>query len=187
MPSILGQEVGEIGYGLMRMNDPSNKMQSISLTYVPFSHISPIDFTWAAGPPSPEKYTEPMRTALARGSNYWNGGELYGPPEFNSLHMLRDYFRAHPEDADKVVLNIKGGLIPGTLTPDGSKANVDRSINECLRVLDGTKALDVFEAARVDPNHPIEETIGYLAEHVKAGNIKGIGLSHVDAETIRRA
>jgi len=53
--------------------------------------------------------------------------------------------------------------------------------------LDGKKKIDIFECGRVDPKVPIEETIGYLAEFVKAGKIGGIGLSETGAATIRRA
>jgi pyridoxine 4-dehydrogenase len=128
-----------------------------------------------------------MKAALESGSNFWNGGEFYGPVNANSLHLLHDYFTQYPEDSDKIVLSIKGGSIPGTLTPTGDKAGLTRSIEECLKVLDGTKFIDIFECGRVDPKVPIEETVGYLAEFVKAGKIGGIGLSEVSASTIRRA
>ena len=128
-----------------------------------------------------------MKTALERGANNWNGGELYGTPERNSLHLLNEYFTKYPEDADKVVLSIKGGMVPGQMQVDGSKAGVQRSIDECLRVLDGKKFLDLFECARVDPNIPVEETIAAIAEYVKAGKLGGISLSEVNANTIRRA
>lgn len=128
-----------------------------------------------------------MKAALDGGSNFWNGGELYGTPELNSLHLLRDYFTKYPDDADKVVISIKGGMKPGALEPDGSRENVQRSINECLRVLDGKKSLDIFECARVDKKVPIEDTISYIAEFVKAGKLGGISLSEVSAQSIRRA
>jgi pyridoxine 4-dehydrogenase len=128
-----------------------------------------------------------MRTALKTGANFWNGGELYGTPERNSLHLLNEYFTQYPEDAEKVVLSIKGGLAPGEPRPDGSEKNVRRSVDECVRVLEGKKIVDIFECARVDPNTPIEETIRVLAELVKEGKIKGIGLSEVGSQTIRRA
>jgi aryl-alcohol dehydrogenase-like predicted oxidoreductase len=51
----------------------------------------------------------------------------------------------------------------------------------------GVEAIDIYRPARLDPNVPIEETIGALAEMVKAGTIKHIGLSEVGSETIRRA
>ncbi|KAF2276078.1 Aldo/keto reductase [Westerdykella ornata] len=162
MVQLLGKEVGKVGYGLMGL-------------------------TWRANPPSKEQAFEAMKTALSLGANAWNGGELYGTPERNSLHLLNEYFTKYPQDADKVVLSIKGAIIPGKLRPDGSREGVRRSIDECLRVLDGKKFLDLFECARVDPAVPIEDTISYIAEYVKAGKIGGISLSEVGANTIRRA
>lgn len=127
-----------------------------------------------------------MNTALEQGSNLWNGGELYGNPERNSLHVLRAYFEKYPQNKDKVVISIKGCLRDG-FVPDASEENVRRSINECLRVLNGTKSIDIFECARLDQKHTVEETIATLAKLVNEGKIKGIGLSEVDADTIRRA
>lgn len=128
-----------------------------------------------------------MRSALSFGANNWNGGELYGSPERNSLHLLNEYFTKYPGDADKVVLSIKGGLKPGQMEPDGSKAGVQRSIDECLKVLDGKKFLDLFECARVDPKVSIEDTVGFIAEYVKAGKLGGISLSEVSANSICKA
>lgn len=128
-----------------------------------------------------------MREALKQGSNFWNAGEIYGTPERNSLHLLNEYFVKYPEDADKVVLSVKGAFKSGQPVMDGSRENVTRSIEECLRVLDGKKFLDIFECARVDPNVPIEETISFIAPYVQAGKIGGIGLSEANAANIRRA
>ncbi|KAE8351107.1 NADP-dependent oxidoreductase domain-containing protein [Aspergillus coremiiformis] len=162
MPSLVGRDVGPTGYGMMRM-------------------------TWVPQPPPQEQCFDALNTALARGANFWNAGELYGTPEYNSLHLLNQYFTQYPENADKVVLSIKGGLKPGQLAPDGSEANIRRSVEECVRVLDGKKKVDIFECARQDPNTTIEQTVTILAQLVKEGKIGGIGLSEVDAETIRRA
>ncbi|KAH7388811.1 NADP-dependent oxidoreductase domain-containing protein [Pyrenochaeta sp. MPI-SDFR-AT-0127] len=162
MPKLVGKDVGKVGFGLMGL-------------------------TWRQNPPSQAQSFEAMRAALSRGANNWNGGELYGSPERNSLHLLNEYFTKYPNDAEKVVLSIKGGLVPGQMRPDGSKAGVQRSIDECLKQLDGKKFLDLFECARVDPAVPIEETVGYIAEYVKAGKLGGISLSEVSAKTIRRA
>lgn len=128
-----------------------------------------------------------MRESLKQGSNFWNAGELYGTPDRNSLHLLREYFDKYPEDSQKVFLSIKGGFKPGTMEMDGSQENVKRSIEECLSVLDGRKFIDLFECARVDPNVPIEQTIGCIAEYVKAGKIGAIGLSEASASNIRKA
>lgn len=128
-----------------------------------------------------------MRQAIKAGATNWNGGELYGTPEHNSLHLLNKYFTQYPEDSEKVVLSIKGGLIPGQMAPGGDRTNVRRSIDECLKVLDGKKFLNIFQCARVDPKVPIEDTVSYIAEYVKEGKIGGIGLSEVGPKTIRRA
>jgi pyridoxine 4-dehydrogenase len=128
-----------------------------------------------------------MRASLTSGANFWNGGEIYGTPERNSLHVLSEYFSKYPEDAKKVVLSIKGGLVPGKAETDCRLENVRRSVDECLQILDGKKTLDHFECARVDTKVAIEETIGALGELVKEEKTKEIGLSEVRAETIRRA
>ncbi|KAJ5158859.1 uncharacterized protein N7500_008510 [Penicillium coprophilum] len=162
MPSLVGQEVGPIGYGTMRM-------------------------TWNTQLPSEEVCFETLNTTLELGANFWNAGELYGTAEYNSLHLLNKYFTKYPENAEKVVLSVKGGLKVGELVPDCSEKNIRRSVDESLRLLDGKKKLDIFECARQDPKVPVEETVRVLAQYVKEGKIGGIGLSEVDAETIRRA
>jgi len=160
--TLVGKEVGQVGYGLMGL-------------------------TWRANPPSQAQSFEAMRAALSHGANAWNGGELYGSPERNSLHLLNEYFTQYPEDAEKVVLSIKGGIIPGQTIPDSSDKNIKRSIDECLRVLDGKKSLDLFEVARLDGKTDIEDVVKSIGEYVKAGKLGGISLSEVNATTIRRA
>jgi len=128
-----------------------------------------------------------MRAALASGAVNWNAGEIYGSPERNSLQLLSEYFTKYPSDADKVILSIKGGCKPGTIEPLATKENVSRSIEECLKHLDGKKTLDLFECARLDGSTPLEETIGTIVEYVKAGKVGGISLSEVNANTIKKA
>lgn len=162
MPTIQDRHVGHIGYGLMGL-------------------------TWRADPPSEFECFDVMNTALSCGANFWNGGEFYGSPEANSLQLLNKYFTAFPDKADSVFLSIKGGLTPTTRLPDSSEAGIRRSVDECIRVLDGKKSIDLFQCARTDPNTPIEQVVEVLAELVREGKIKSIGLSEVRAETIRRA
>lgn len=162
MPSIVEKQVGAIGFGLMGL-------------------------TWHPQPPPNEEAFSAMSAALRNGSNLWNGGEIYGTPERNSLHLLKEYFQANPADINKVVLSIKGGYRPGMMMPDGSEQNIRRSVDECVRVLDGTIKIDIFECARVDPHTPIETTMEVLKTLVEEGKIGGIGLSEVSAKTIRRA
>ena len=143
--------------------------------------------TRPVNPPTQAQCFAAMNAALRSGANYWNGGEFYGTPERNCLHLVNEYFAKYPEKASKILLCIKGGRTPGTIDFDGTEKGVTRSVDECIRVLDGKKTLDIFECARVDPKTPIEETIGALAGCVREGKIKGIGLSEVKADTIRRA
>jgi pyridoxine 4-dehydrogenase len=143
--------------------------------------------TWNPTAPPKEVCFETLNAALEAGANLWNGGEFYGTNEWNSCHLLHDYFRKYPQNADKVVLSIKGGNKPGEFRPDGSEANIRRSVDACLKALDGTKSIDIFECARQDPNTTVEQSVTILAQLVKEGKIGGIGLSEVDAETIRRA
>jgi len=162
MASLLGTEIGPYGYGLMGL-------------------------TWRPTPASDEQAFAAMKAALNSGSNFWNGGEFYGPPDANSLHILNRYFTKYPEDAEKVVLCIKGGNDLKTLDPHGDEAFVTASVENSLRILDGKKKIDIFECARVDKDVPVEETIRALAKFVKAGKIGGIGMSECSANSIERA
>ena len=162
MTTILNHEIGPVGYGLMGLTRPIDA-------------------------PSQSQSFAAMNAALSAGANYWNGGDFYGTPERNSLHLLNEYFTKYPEKASRVLLAVKGARTPGTVDFDGSEKSVRRSVDECLRVLAGKKALDIFECARVDLRTPVEDTIGVLATLVQEGKIRGIGLSEVRAETIRRA
>lgn len=128
-----------------------------------------------------------MKAALNSGVSLWNGGELYGKPHANSLHLLNRYFTKYPKDADKVVISIKGSVSPTKMGPDNSEKNIRRSIDECLKVLDGKKFLDLFEPARQDPNVPLSETMNAMAEYVKEGKLGGISLSEVTEDQIRNA
>ncbi|KAK8053644.1 hypothetical protein PG996_012945 [Apiospora saccharicola] len=161
MPQLVGKEIGPIGFGLMGL-------------------------TWRANPCSEEQAFETMRTALKNGMNFWNGGEFYGTPEYNSLQLLDRYFAKYPEDAEKVVLSIKGGM--GKSGPDGTPEGVRRSLDNCLKLLKGRKKIDIFEYARRDHNTPLEVTFGVIdKEYVQTGKIGGISLSEVKASTVHEA
>ncbi|KAN0102832.1 putative aldo/keto reductase [Hyaloscypha variabilis] len=130
-----------------------------------------------------------MKTALKCGANVWNGADFYGTPDANSLHLLNRYFTRFPEDAEKVVICIKSGFsmgVDGQFSIDCSAEGMKRSVDNANRILDGKKFIDIFGPARVDPNVPIEITIEALEQLMKEGQIGGIQLSEVRAETIRR-
>ncbi|KAF1943011.1 Aldo/keto reductase [Clathrospora elynae] len=160
---VCGKPVGPIGYGMLGLTLPA-----------PFPEVKRDDAL------------NLLKKALDQGANLWNGGIHYGTPDANSLHLMRHYFEKYPEDAEKVVLSIKGAFSIKT-GPAGSPEAIRASVEEAFGVLGGEKTIDVFEMARVDPNTPIETSVKVLAELVKEGKIGGIGLSEVSASTIRKA
>lgn len=128
-----------------------------------------------------------IKAALDSGCNYFNGGEFYGPPNNNSLTLLNKYFAKYPEDAEKVVLNVKGGLGPGH-APRGAKADIQRSMDNALAQLGPVGRIDQFQAARRDKEVDYEEdTLASIDEYVKAGKIGGIAASEINAVTLRSA
>ncbi|KXJ91731.1 aldo/keto reductase [Microdochium bolleyi] len=158
MPSLNGQQVGDTGFGLMGL-------------------------TWRATPPPKEQSFAAMRAALESGMNFWNGGDLYGTPEYNSMTLLSAYFTQYPEDAGKVVLSIKGG-VEHAADPASVRRGLDRIIGE----MKGTKKVDIFEFARRDQNVPMEESFRIVQdEYIKTGKVGGISLSEVRLETIKEA
>lgn len=124
-----------------------------------------------------------MRASLAAGCNLWNGGDFYGKPEHSPLTLLKKYYEKYPEDADKVVLNIKGGTLPD-LSPSES---VKQSVENSFAMLGLRGKIGMFESARRDPKVPLQETLSALAELVEEGKIGGVALSEVNAGTIREA
>jgi aryl-alcohol dehydrogenase-like predicted oxidoreductase len=126
-----------------------------------------------------------IQRALELGVTFFDTAEIYGP--FVNEELLA---RALTGRRDDVVLATKFGLVshagggPGTL--DSSPANVRTAVEGSLKRL-GTDRIDLYYQHRVDPDTPIEETVGALAELVSEGKVLHIGLSEAGPETIRRA
>ncbi len=131
---------------------------------------------------------ESIRTihrALDLGVTFIDTAEIYGP--FTNEQLVG---RAIKGRRDQVVLATKFGMVshaggsPGVL--DSSPANIRSALEGSLRRL-GTDHIDLYYQHRVDPNTPIEDTVGALAEQVAQGKIGHIGLSEAGVATIRRA
>lgn len=149
-----------------------------------------MSLTWAPAPVPFEKAFASIQHCL---DNYdirsINGGEFYGPDLLN-LKLLGEFWEKYGEKYPGLVIAIKGAVDVANLVPNGSKESIDRSVANILRYFPQEKAKRptlVFEIARVDPNVPYDETIGYIAEHVKAGNIDGVSLSEVGQGSISKA
>lgn len=129
-----------------------------------------------------------MRAALDAGANFWNGGEFYGPESNNSLALLEKYFAKYPEDADRVVVSIKGGMDkPNTFKPDSSRANVRRSVLDSAAQLKGRKVMDLFEVGRHDRVTPWATTVAAFHELIQEGAFRQISLSEVSAASVHAA
>ncbi|HEY2098919.1 MAG TPA: aldo/keto reductase [Pseudonocardia sp.] len=131
--------------------------------------------------------SEAVRTihrAFDLGVTLLDTAEIYGPYLNEEL-----VGRAIAGRRDQVVLATKFGFIShaaGVNALDSSPANIRTALEGSLKRL-GTDHVDLYYQHRVDPNTPIEDTVGALAELVAEGKIRHIGLSEAGAETIRRA
>ncbi|MDQ0408562.1 MULTISPECIES: aldo/keto reductase [unclassified Streptomyces] len=130
--------------------------------------------------------TESIRTirrAVDLGVTHLDTAEVYGP--YVNEELLG---RAIKGRRDEVVLATKFGLVShtGRPGPDSTPANIHTAVDGSLRRL-GTDRIDLYYQHRVDPNTPIEETVGALSELVEAGKVLHIGLSEAAAATVRRA
>ncbi|MDT7601313.1 MAG: hypothetical protein QOK26_3390 [Pseudonocardiales bacterium] len=131
--------------------------------------------------------SEAVRTihrAFDLGVTLLDTAEIYGPYLNEEL-----VGRAIAGRRDQVVLATKFGFIShaaGVNALDSSPANIRAALEGSLQRL-GTDHVDLYYQHRVDPNTPIEDTVGTLAELVAEGKIRHIGLSEAGAETIRRA
>jgi aryl-alcohol dehydrogenase-like predicted oxidoreductase len=131
---------------------------------------------------------ESIRTihrALDLGVNFIDTAEIYGPYVNEEL-----VGRALKGRRDQVVLATKFGLVShageGAWNLDSRPANVRTAVEGSLKRL-GTDRIDLYYQHRVDPNTPIEDTIGAVAELIADGKVRHIGLSEAWVSTIRRA
>lgn len=133
-----------------------------------------------------ERSIKTIHTALDAGVTLFNTGEFYQSSESEMVtgEALRGI------DRDSYFLSVKFGVLPspegGIYGLDVKPFNVKGHLTYSLRRL-GLDYIDLYQPARQDTTVPVEELVGAIAEQVKAGYVKHIGLSMVDAETLRRA
>ena len=129
--------------------------------------------------------TATLRHAVDSGVTFIDTAEAYGPFENEKL-----IGRALGDRRDEVTLATKAssetdddGTVHGRNgTPEYIRKAADRSLRHL-----GTDVIDLYYLHRVDPNVPVEESVGAMAELVRAGKVRHIGLSEASESTIRRA
>jgi len=156
-----GPQVACIGLGCMGMSDlygPADRGESIAT----------------------------LHAALDAGITLLDTGDFYGMGHNEML--IREALQGRTRE--QVQISVKFGALRG---PDGSWSGYDcrpaavRNFGAYSLKRLGTDYIDIYRPARLDPNVPIEDTVGAIADLVKAGYVKYIGLSEVGAETLRRA
>jgi len=138
------------------------------------------------GPSDRAESLATVHAALDAGINLLDTGDFYGMGHNEMLigEALRGVKR------DSVVLSVKFGALRGPdqgwIGYDARPAAIKNFLSYSLQRL-GVDHIDIYRPARLDPDVPIEETIGAIADMVKAGHVRHIGLSEVGSETIKRA
>jgi aryl-alcohol dehydrogenase-like predicted oxidoreductase len=137
------------------------------------------------GPSDEAESIATIHAAIERGINLLDTGDFYG---MGHNEMLIG--RALEGRRDKVLLSVKFGAMRSPegafVGVDGRPAAVKNFVSYTLQRLK-TDHIDVYRLARLDPQVPIEDTVGAIADLIKAGYIRYVGLSEVGAITVRRA
>ncbi|MGZ3530991.1 MAG: aldo/keto reductase [Vulcanimicrobiaceae bacterium] len=158
--------VGEIGYGAMGL-------------------------TWAYGEPIPvQREGEAIKVihrAIDLGVTLFDTADMYGP--FTNEGLLGKALRGK---RDRVRIATKSGIVPRqrgstyALQHNGAAEYIKRACDASLQRL-RIDVIDLYQLHRVDPNTPVEESVGAMAELVQAGKVRAVGLSEVDVPTLERA
>ncbi|MET3037613.1 aldo/keto reductase [Chryseobacterium sp. NRRL B-14859] len=147
--------------------------------------------SFAYGPADEQESINTLHRALDLGVNFWDTADMYANGENEKLIS-----KVLVPNRDKIFIATKFGFrfkddkashsgAPGTYF-DGSPEWIRKAVDLSLQRLK-IDTIDLYYAHRVDPNVPVEETVGAMAELVKAGKVKYIGLSEASAESIRKA
>jgi len=138
------------------------------------------------GPADENESVATIQAALDAGVTLLDTGDYYGMG--HNERLIREAIRGRRRDS--AVISVKFGALRDPsgawLGVDARPAAVKNFISYTLRRLK-TDYVDIYRPGRLDPAVPVEETVGAIAELIKAGHVRYVGLSEVGADTIRRA
>lgn len=139
----------------------------------------------AYGPPDDRESIATVQAAIDAGISFIDTGDFYGAGH-NEL-LLREALRGR---RDKVFIAVKFGALRGPdgafLAYDARPAAIKNFLAYSLTRL-GTDYIDLYQPARIDPSVPVEDTVGAIADLVRAGYVRHIGLSEASPATVARA
>jgi aryl-alcohol dehydrogenase-like predicted oxidoreductase len=165
------------------------KKRALGKTEVSALGLGCMGMTWAYGPSDEAEARRTLDAALDLGIDFLDTAEIYGPytnEELLGRHLAGRFGKV--KIATKFGFAIAGGPTVASAARglDSTPANVKKACEGSLRRL-GVETIDLYYQHRVDPNVPIEETVGAMAELVKEGKVRELGLSEASAATLRRA
>ncbi|KAJ7606948.1 Aldo/keto reductase [Mycena polygramma] len=161
---------------------PTRKIAGVSVSAIGFGAMGVAGAYGAAG--DDEERFKVLDAAYAAGCTMWDTADIYGDSEeLLSPGQMRTGKR------DDIFLASKFGFVgyaPGTRVIDGTAEYARKAVKKSLQRL-GVDCIDLYYLHRADPQVPIETTVKAMAEFVKEGKVKYLGLSEISAATLRRA
>jgi len=142
--------------------------------------------SWAYGGADDSQSIRVLHHAIDIGVTFWDTAETYGP--FTNEELIGRALKGKRREDVTIATKFAWKFGPNNeqIGLDSSPQNIKRSIEGSLRRL-GTSYIDLYYQHRLDPNTPIEDTVRAMADLVKEGKVRYIGLSEVGPGTIRRA